>query len=293
MCRSYLARSPRFFTELFAPDKHTNQVVDGHNVYEVDGRACDFSALLDALYGKLTRLVNEEPSFFTLACLLRASHRWEIVHFREWALHALKKRWPPTLDQVHCQGDLTEHATRVIVLFRECEETGLLKRAFYRLLSVDGFGLQPLEIVGSKATAEGQTAKEYHHEAAEWTKADSKLAREDILRVIRLHAYTTQAWRDIIYKPPSYSRSDNPIRWHGWLSACDIEALLRPRWHMHVTEASFSSQGGRDPLGCLTELKKIQWEKLGVCQACATDYRNRWEKEREDLWTKLGKELGI
>jgi len=296
-----------FFAKLFAVNTHANEAVDGCDVYRLDGRACDFAALLDGLYGKLTRLVGKEPSFFTLACLLRASHHWEISSLRAWALQALKKRWPPTLDQLYNQDDLTEHATKVIVLFRECRETCLLKRAFYRLLSVEGLGLRPVDITGGEATSKVRSLEEYDHRdtfqksAAElppplvacdwdWVEADSELARDDIFRIIRLHAHTTRVWRAFAYKPPSFFWLYDRLR-HGIWPTCATK--LDPIWHKRVTEASFSSQGGCDLLGCLMELKEIRWEALGICRACAADCRHRWEKEREDFWMKLDKEIGI
>jgi len=279
-------KSP-FFAWLFAFSEPADEVIEGCDVYALQGRASDFAALLDALYGQLTRLVGKEPSFFTLACLLRASHHWEVSYLRAWAIQALTRRWPPSLDHVHNHVDLTEHATKVIVLSRECgEQNSLLKRAFYRLLSFNDFGIGP----ESKGASKGQGSEEYNHEEVKWAATDTELARDDISRVIRLHNYATLFWRLLTQRSPSYTFLSDQKR-HGWWPVCAVK--LGPIWHKQVTEAPFSIRGGRDPLGCLTDLRDIPWGTLGICEACVAGCRAHWKEQQEDFWKRIDKELGI
>ncbi|KDQ07242.1 hypothetical protein BOTBODRAFT_180842 [Botryobasidium botryosum FD-172 SS1] len=282
-----------YFANLFNEVMHPpNEMVDGCCVYDIEGRGCDFAALLDGLYGQLTCLVEQEPSFFTLACLLRASHRWQVPKLRAWAIQALTRRWPPSLDQVHKQVDLSEHATRLIVLSRECEEKSFLKRAFYRLLSLEDFDL------GHKGSTEAgtnagdaSTRGEYDHEKVQWAPADSELAREDILHVVRLQRYAAMFWTLLARKPPSYDFLSDRERHSGWWSGpCSVR--LDAVWHKQVTEAGFSIQGGRDPLGCLDNLRDIPWGTLGkICEACVTDCRANWKRQQEAFWKIIDREI--
>ncbi|KDQ13247.1 hypothetical protein BOTBODRAFT_399100 [Botryobasidium botryosum FD-172 SS1] len=284
-----------FFEDIFSEEVRSSAgIIDGCNIIDLEGRSCDFSALLDWLYpGGLSRATeHSKASFFTLACLLRASHQWKFPDAKDWALEELKLRWPPKLEEVPWQPDLTDHATKVIVLLQACGERTLLKRAFYRLLCVDDFGIKS----GTENAAEENmtpatlAVKEYNHEPAKWAASDSTLSQDDILRIIRLHKYTTQRWISLTSKTPSYAFLSDRKR-HAWRLSC--LTILRSMWHAYVTEAQFASQGHFDPLGCLKEIKNVEWEKLGICQACAVDCRDRWEEERRRIWDELDVELGI
>ncbi|KDQ13248.1 hypothetical protein BOTBODRAFT_175846 [Botryobasidium botryosum FD-172 SS1] len=286
---STLKSKSEFFSNLFARKDGTGtEEVEGCPLFDLDGRACNFTALLDALYGDLTALVGKVPSFFTLACLLRASHRWEFPVLRAWALDALHKRWSSSTNSVNEPKGLDAHALKVIVLSRECDEKSLLKRAFYQLLQLKGLGLS-FESDINLTAGEGSIKRsdEYCHEPTKWHPDDSKLSHDDILRVIMLQAHVMDAWKALVCKSPSYKFLSD---YHGGKKPSCRE-IFSTAWHQRVTEAP--NMPWSDPLGCWSAIADISWTREGVCESCSKNCLSVWASARIRFWKELDNVLSI
>jgi len=285
-------RSP-FFADLFAREHGGTEKVDGCNVYALQGRACDLTALLDAVYCDLL-FPEKEPSFFTLACMLRAAHRWNIPAFKRWALAMLEKRWPPTLDQVHNQDDFTVFATKIIILFRECNETSLLKRAFYRLLNVEKFGIGTGEKAAESELLDSQSDKPqyYYHDTPRWTTSDSELSIDDVALMIGLHERVVRLWTTFVVKPQPSNFLDKE-KCDKSKKRCNI-TISHSEWSAQVL-VPFLNRGCFDPLGCLQDMKDgAIWKcsyGLGkeevLCKGCNAGCAEWLEGERVRIWGAL------
>jgi len=288
---STLRSKSEFFNDLFAQREGVDmEKVDGCPLFDLDGKSRDFTALLDALYGDLTILVGSVPSFFTLACLLRASHHWKFPGLRAWALDALHKRWPPSLESVDEHKDLDIHALKVIVLLRECGEKSLLKRAFYRLLRLKNLGMtfEPDITVGKCATVVTPPAEDgYSHEPIRWLPTDSKLGHNDTLRAIMLQAHAVDAWMAFVCKPPSYSFLSDLHQ--GKKVNC--QQALSTAWSKRVTEAQ--NIRWSDPLGCWLAVTGILRKIEGLCDNCIVKCCEHLRNDRKSFWDGLDKILEI
>ncbi|KDQ13245.1 hypothetical protein BOTBODRAFT_56289 [Botryobasidium botryosum FD-172 SS1] len=285
------------FADFFSREKYEIVgVIDGCDIIQLEGRACDFSALLDWLYpGGLSQVIDLEPSFFTLACLLRASCLWTSPAAKAWVLKKLKERWPVDVGEISSQFDLLRYATKAIVLLGACGEASLIKQAFYSLLcEVDVESGAQAEIQSQDSDSPptempGVHEGEYYHEPPIWAAHDSALSRRDIVRFIRLQNFAAQRWRTLTLKAPTYGFLSNG----GCHERSSCLGVFKKIWHPSVTEAEFSDRGRFDPLLCLQILKDMEWEEQGICSACARDCRERWEYERQRFWDDLDDELGI
>src|ERR1700733_451562 len=77
------------------------------------------------------------PKFPVFASILRASTALEFPSFREFAVTYLQTMWSDDLDAV--SDKCLPYALETIVLARECNVPGPLKRAFYELLRIPEF----------------------------------------------------------------------------------------------------------------------------------------------------------
>ncbi|KDQ10141.1 hypothetical protein BOTBODRAFT_68748 [Botryobasidium botryosum FD-172 SS1] len=107
---SILAAKSKRMAEILSAENQRNagELVDDCEVFDFEGRACHFTALLDALYGELLCLEGKVPSLLTLACLMRASHQWDVPAYAAWALKEIALRWPwTTLNQIQQRSTST------------------------------------------------------------------------------------------------------------------------------------------------------------------------------------------
>jgi len=283
-------RSP-FFAELFMQENGGAERLDGSHIYQLQGRASDFMAVLDAIYHNLL-VPEKEPSFFTLACMLRAAHHWNFPALKRWALVSLEARWPPTLKNAHQQDDLIVFAARIIILFRECGQTSLLKRAFYRLLSVDDIGAGLWDHTASHSDlldSESDEPEYYYHDTPNWTARDLELSREDIALVIRLQRHLMGLWANFAAKPPALDFLDRKKCGRG-KEGC-VTCISLNDWSHQVSQP-YLRRGYFDPLGCLQSMKdsNITWKShtgVSICDSCRVRCEERWEEERVRIWERL------
>ncbi|KDQ09096.1 hypothetical protein BOTBODRAFT_179274 [Botryobasidium botryosum FD-172 SS1] len=270
-------RSP-YFASLFSKKDNGREIIDECRVFELAGRKCHFTALLDALLGDLLLLTDRVPSFFTLACVLRASHQWNVPSCKAWAVAQLRHDWPLDVEQLCDDQVLNNHASILVILSRECEVPSLLKPALYRLLRQTNFDLHLI----TKVDADADNDLKYKHEKIDWLIADFRLSHEDITRAIALKDYASREWRWLSYRPPS----------KGDRSCAEA---LKDTWHRTVTESSTVSGRLYDPLRNLQNLINIDWTKKGVCSSCSSRYRDHWKADILRIWeeidTKVLKEL--
>lgn len=236
--------------------------------------------------------LDQSPSFFTLACLLRASHQWNVPSCKAWAIAQLERDWPSSLDKFNTKSKL-HYASRLVVLCRECEVTTLLQPAFYRLLSREAFDMAAkpntgLRTPGSEPRRVSQT--KYYHEPSDWTVSDFRLSRHDITLCLSLLEYVTDEWRNVSYRPPS-------LPFLSDISAHDIQMptcnqVIQSIWHSNVTERHFSSNSW-NPLENLRCLIETNWEREGICAACAEQCREYWVTQMVRIWDDVGEKVQV
>ncbi|KDQ13238.1 hypothetical protein BOTBODRAFT_56282 [Botryobasidium botryosum FD-172 SS1] len=287
---SNLSRRSQYFAELFAQEHGDHaERSNGCNVYRLNGRASDFAAILDAIYHNL--LISEkEPSFFTLACLLRAAHHWDFPTFKRWVLASLEARWPPTLKNVHQQDGFTEFATRIIVLFRQCNETSLLKHAFYSVLSTNNISTSlQYHSTSHSNHLESDDPKYYYHDTPNWSVHDFKLSHEDLTLLLHLQHQVMQLWANFATKPPALDFLDRKECGHG-REGCVTKISLHD-WSHQVIQP-YLHHGYFDPLCCLQSMKdsRIEWKShtgVSICDSCRVGCEKHWEEECVQIWEQL------
>ncbi|KDQ10143.1 hypothetical protein BOTBODRAFT_68750 [Botryobasidium botryosum FD-172 SS1] len=316
------AKSP-YFTKLFSVknEGEIKEVIEGCEVFDLRGESRDFMALLDALYGNLTRLClvgNVAPSFFTISCLLRASHKWDVPAYKAWAIEALSHRWPSKLNQPD-QEKISDFSRQIIVLCRECDVTSLLKPAFYGLLRLTRLGTGNnanseeveegivtsgiiengegnTEGIGEDAVTHNSSNKPllhsyYHDRSKGWMDRDTTLSSNDTSLAIYLLEYATQTWIAFFRQPPSYLFLSDKASHSSRTAKCS--QIFKELWPIHVTGSGFVEDGWFDPLGALQTIKDINWEAEGICASCASECRARWEKKRRNIWEEIDRKLGL
>ncbi|KDQ10146.1 hypothetical protein BOTBODRAFT_36433 [Botryobasidium botryosum FD-172 SS1] len=315
---SILKRESSYFSELFSRDNGEDDEakVDGCEVFDLGphGKKKYFTALLDGLYGNLFRMTNRRPSFFTLACLLRAAHQWDVPSCKAWAISQFEKRWPATIESAIAESDIDEYVSKLIVLLRDCNlDITLLKLAFYCLARLPGLGIdaenecQPNppaspvkdEDAGSDEEDDGEEDEEledeepedYDHEMVEWGSIDGMISREDIALAFRTVVYRTNEWRNLSCTAPQFPfLSDGSKHKH---SKNDCKYHFGKVWSRTIREAQFAELGWMDPLVFLDSISSIRWADHGICASCVTQCKASWKGEQVRIWEGLDEELGL
>ncbi|KDQ09148.1 hypothetical protein BOTBODRAFT_191330 [Botryobasidium botryosum FD-172 SS1] len=286
---SVLTSKSEFFVSFFEGgaelEGSQERKVEGCKVYELDGKKRHFSALLDALYTGISypnmTKANSGISYFTLACLLRAAHHWNVPSCKEWAIYEISKCIGHDVDNAeHC--DLSgSFATRLIALSRECDATVFLVPAFYQLL-----GTPKLHIRRPEPLVLEDIDKNYFHETEEWDDVETALSEQDITNAVALLQYANRQWWEFLSKPPDALCFFNCTMY----GSSECSQVMGRIWRASVVEAQVSDCA-RDPLGGIQAVIDIEWGKKGICTACAKVCRVEWKKKMDQIWEGIGTEV--
>jgi len=278
------SKSTYFASLLSRPDIDVTQdVVEGCRVFDVDGKRRYFTALMDALFFDLSFLTEQTP-LFTLSCLLRAAHRWDVPSCKAWALARLECDWPFDLETFCTDSALDKYSIGIISLARECNIATLLKPAFYRSLYRAALDINAC--IEDLPSGDG----EYDHDVVRWDPDECMLSLDDTVRAISLQEYVTREWRALSFKPPLFNSFLSDKMVHKSQRPCD--EVLERIWHPNVTESDWAYVTW-DPLRNLQKLIDIHWEEKGLCEICAGKCRELWRGQRIRIWKEIDTKLEI
>ncbi|KAG2093568.1 hypothetical protein BD769DRAFT_322655 [Suillus cothurnatus] len=88
------------------------------------------------------------PTFQVLAAILRAATKLGFDTYRAFAVKLLENAWSSSLADLTTESK--SNAAEVVVLARTCGVESVLKRAFYEMVRVTGYGLGDGELDGSE-----------------------------------------------------------------------------------------------------------------------------------------------
>jgi hypothetical protein len=248
--------------------------------------------------------VYNMPTFRTVASILRASSLLSFDDFEQWALRYLEDMWSSDLN------DLTRHripfATESIALTRSCARPGILKRAMYELVRLEGFGQ-----VEADSDDERDTDNE---DNVELSGADFKAlvkARERLTSLWLLTATSSKDFpdcsapiaagntpdNDLVPKQQNTNAVVNPADAPRNLPAATCTSTNRTlSMQAHaklVIDSGIYEEYHADPICGLQALMDAPWAAEGFCEVCVGMRRKAWTSGREKAWENLGLWFGL
>lgn len=271
--RSRLTLQSEFFEELFDRKDGPGEIdirpelIDGHPLYVVSGvSADDFANMLHAMDNAITYCF-ETPSFNTVASILRVATTLSFMQFRVWAVRCLEMMW--SNDLAHLSADRIPNAVETVVLGRECDVPGVLKRALYELLRTGGFG------TSDASQDDGSTI----------SKADSN-------QLIHAREKLIESWTETLASATrDFSQCPNTVPNAGTIAptaGCTADLATKViGWSKLVYESGMLQEYMYNVLGGLQALVDHDWKRDGFCDDCVRKRRRAWRKQREKLWDNL------
>ncbi|KAG0703088.1 hypothetical protein DFH29DRAFT_804060 [Suillus ampliporus] len=205
------------------------------------------------------------PPFPVLAAILRAATALGFDTYRAFAVKVLENAWSSSL------ADLTTerkpNAVEVVTLARTCGIESVLKRAFYEMVRIAGYGLGDGELDG----VDGEGFQE--------------ISRADERRLERMREHLISAWsQDAVRVDRSFVCPNQPKETIG----------NRDAWERRVHDSGLYDEYQFDPLCGLQALIDIKWdEDEGWCSCCVRARRDVWTKRRQRTWERIGVWMGL
>ncbi|CCM00768.1 uncharacterized protein FIBRA_02809 [Fibroporia radiculosa] len=272
-----------------------DEIIDSCPVYRIARvTAEDFSVRLKALDSGIA-LVLTPPPFSDLVALLRGAHALSFPTVSLYASHLLREMWPADLSQLATPSEKhTRHAAEMLRLSRSCNFPEVRKRAFYELLRSASFSQASGDLDdNSFSTVFGQDEQ----------PITCALDRIDILRLVSAREFFQQIWMRLIRAPPSPSAVPCPLEQiFAGINPSQESALQRCRearagsvtqWTAEVIQGTIFDEGFCDPLCALEKLADMDWAGMGYCTGCICARKELWSEEREAVWRKLDRWLGL
>ncbi|KAF8206918.1 hypothetical protein K438DRAFT_1533384, partial [Mycena galopus ATCC 62051] len=241
------------------------QVLDGFDVYQLDvlGTMEDFEALLTAMEDAI-EFYYDAPPFLTLAAIFRAATTFKFHKFKEFASQSLLDWFSSNVGELN--AGKVPYPAAAVVLGREWNLPGILKRAFYELLRTP---------------------------PAEPTNEDDKLPNganrldgwvvDDIIRLGETQKQLTTMWLTLLTPAPAAETCPGKTpclafnRTAGWRVIAEI--LQQYRF---------------DPICGLNALTTVKWARShGFCQTCALNQTRSFEQKKTHIWEQLDVWLNI
>ncbi|KAG2345359.1 hypothetical protein BDR05DRAFT_880871 [Suillus weaverae] len=229
------------------------------------------------------------PAFQVLAAILRAATGLGFDTYRAFAVKLLENAWSSSLADLTTESK--SNAAEVLVLARTCGIESVLKRAFYEMVRVTGYGLGDGELDGG----DGDASRE--------------ISRADERRLERMREHLISAWsqvavrvdRSFICPNKSKGTSGTPGRAHipgssstsPRLSGCPSLFFQRVSWETRVHDSGLYDEYQFDPLCGLQALIDIKWEEEGWCSDCVRARREAWTRMRQKTWERIGVWMGL
>jgi hypothetical protein len=209
------------------------------------------------------KYTHSPPTFPVFASILRASTVLEFPSFREFAVNYFQTIWSDNLDAV--SDERLPFALETIVLARECNVQGPLKRAFYELLRIPEF----LDVFGEDSSP-----------AVQQSDLSRRLSSADVRRLHRARDRLVLSWTQAMTSPPplltcgDHPLSDNAV------------------WFASVFQSGIFQDYLYDPICGFDEvLLGINWDEAlkssQSCENCNKGRRGTWSKQKVELWKNL------
>ncbi|KAG1761742.1 hypothetical protein EDD22DRAFT_779334 [Suillus occidentalis] len=195
------------------------------------------------------------PAFQVLAAILRAATALGFNTYRAFAVKLLENAWSSSLTDLTAESK--SNAVEVVVLARTCGIESVLKRAFYEMVRVSGYGLGD----GELDSADGE-----------------EISRADERRLERMREHLISSW-------------SQDCGAHG---LCPAMCWKQDAWERRVHDSGLYDEYQFDPLCGLQALIDIKWdEEEGWCSDCVRVRREAWTRMRQKTWERIGVWMGL
>ena len=213
--------------------------------------------------------IGHRPSQSEAISVLRASHV-----LQSWQTTTLAQTWLKEIWEAHAfPGDARsyEDAIRMVQLSRQFKIPGVLKRAFYELVSSHEF---------------------WGAVAADIACVD--LREEDITVLLKARLWLAEKWQDFLFVAPNAERTGRPkceeqMRGNGQVKLCGIphDEGRDPSWAWSMVKGGHLKLGALDPLRYNVVERGEEDLKLAWCDACLQTKEDEWKDKRVEWWGQL------
>ena len=255
----------------------------------------------------ILRALRGNPSFQTIAIVLRLSSFFRFDEVRKWAVSALEAMWPGSYDAITCENK--PYAAESLILARFFNIASIVPHAMY-------------ELVRSTDTDDWEKVSyAYYHirSNASVVQRELKLSPQDLLLLHELRTLFLSFRRGLLERPPNgiHMACMSASKWNStiqsnFITECTYDPLictallcgLKLPW---CTPAKFRRGSIVDNWGrgmLLSGLKppeareiirrtSVAWWNMGLCDNCVKTMENTAVACRRRLWeavlTKVGK----
>lgn len=222
------------------------------------------------------------PTFPVLAAALRAATALGFDTYRAFAVKLLENAWSSSLADLTTESK--SNAAEVVILARTCGIKSVLKRAFYEMVRISGYGLGDGELDGEES---------------------QEISRADERRLERMREHLISAWSQVAlrldrsFKCPNQSKetpgmvfgsSSTSVRLRG----CPSLSWKQDAWERRVHDSGLYDEYQFDPLCGLQALIDIKWdEEEGWCSDCVRARREALARMRQKTWELIGVWMGL
>lgn len=193
----------------------------------------------------------------------------------------LENAWSSSLADLTAESK--SNAVEVVILARTCGIESVLKRAFYEMVRVSGYGLGDGEL--DSGDSEGS----------------QEISRADERRLERMREHLISVWSraavrvDRSFKCPNQPRETPGISSTSpHLIGCSSLPWKQDAWERRVHDSGLYDEHQFDPLCGLQALIDIKWdEEEGWCSDCVRARREAWTRMRQKTWERIGVWMGL
>ncbi|KAI1786270.1 hypothetical protein LXA43DRAFT_73967 [Ganoderma leucocontextum] len=267
--RSRLSRHCGYFKNLFESGVGVNEYMQRCPVYNAPEGLTPkgFKDLLMAIESPLEN-VESSPSQSHTVSLLAAAHLLSC----DAVLRLAKKRLCELWDSRHVPtkrgpGDIRSYKTTIstIHLAREYNIPGVLKRAFYELLSSEEFW----DVCGADEDA-------------------IDLPKDDIVRLYRARDKLGRLWREFTLAVPDTDTTTSMARRLSGDWCCYNYSERGHSWRSYIVEKGDLESGALDPLRYnVVSLRRPELRNEKWCEGCLGNKESAWNAKRAEWWGML------
>ncbi|KAG2370317.1 hypothetical protein BDR07DRAFT_1386999 [Suillus spraguei] len=223
------------------------------------------------------------PAFPVLAAVLRAATALGFDAYRAFAVKTLEDAWSSSLADLTTESK--SHAAEVVILARTCGIKSVLKRAFYEMVRISGYGLGDGELDGEES---------------------QEISRADERRLERMREHLISSWSQVAmridrsFKCPNQSKETPGMHAFGssstsaLLPGCPSLCSKQDAWERRIHDSGLYDEYQFDPLCGLQALIDIKWdEEEGWCSDCVRARREAWVRMRQKTWERIGVWMGL
>ncbi|KAG1865551.1 hypothetical protein DFJ58DRAFT_699273 [Suillus subalutaceus] len=222
------------------------------------------------------------PPFPVLAAIIRAATALRFDTYRAFAVKHLENAWSSSVTDLTTERK--SNAVEVVVLARTCGINSVLKRAFYEMVRVAGYGL-----------GDGEFDADNGERPQEISRADER-------RLERMREHLISAWLQVAVRvdrtficpnQPKEPTAGTESR-SSTLPKCPSLYSKRDAWERRVHDSGLYAEYKFDPFCGLQALIDIKWdEDEGWCSDCVHAKREVWRTMRQRTWERIEVWMGL